>query len=715
MDLSRARHRVLLLALTITACDRVPAAPPRDAGEDAPRAIDGGQVADATSSDARAADAPSPETLDADVDAALSGDALAPDAQVAPDAAPTDAGTTPPARGRTIIREGFDTTAPGAPPPAPWQGGAGVVVREVPFADDHSVELDKPAGVAGASVGTRFAAPLSGRVVFEVDALARETAGFKAIPYVYDDAGAAVASVAFLDGNIVARVRDVATTVQPFDANVWYRVRLVVDTDRGVFDLFVDGVRKLHDAALRTPSAAVRELRYYLDGAGAGLLRLDDVRVFREADYIGAPPEPVFDVRDYGATGNDTTDDTAALQRAVDAAAGTGGSVLLSDGTFLSGTLTLGSRMTFFIAPGATLRGTTAASAYPQQTPRTGNTQLHNCRRALLYATEVTDLRIDGGGTIDGQGDTFGGGEDDRPMLVWIVLSQRIEVRNLYLRKGAMWSLVTMESDHVRIADIQLQSNGITHDGLDLVDGRDIVVEDCAIRAGDDAMCLKSGVRRGLEGVIVRRSVFSGDNGGSNGVKFGTASYGAFRDIRVEDVYVKDIKHAAIAVESRQGADVARVSFERVQLADVGTAFFVYLAQQAETAPTGDVPRLGTMDAVSFTDISGWTSSWASSPHQASLITGHVFEGQTYAITGLSFTRVDVRFTGGRGSVPGDPPEARPNQYPESNMFGDLPASAYFLRHVSGVRFTDCTTRLAQPDPRPLMVTRDVSGLTGSP
>jgi hypothetical protein len=111
--------------------------------------------------------------------------------------------------------------------------------------------------------------------------------------------------------------------VQPFAANVWYRVRLVIDTDRGVFDLFVDGVRKLHDAALRAPSAAVTEVRYYLDGAGAGLLRLDDVRVFREADYIGAPPQPVFDARNYGATGNDTTDDTAALQRAIDAATGT--------------------------------------------------------------------------------------------------------------------------------------------------------------------------------------------------------------------------------------------------------------------------------------------------------------------------------------------------------------------------------------------------------
>jgi hypothetical protein len=181
----------------------------------------------------------------------------------------------------------------------------------------------------------------------------------------------------------------------------------------------------------------------------------------------------------------------------------------------------------------------------------------------------------------------------------------------------------------------------------------------------------------------------------------------------VEDVYVKDIKHAAIAVESRQGADVARVAFERVQLADVGTAFFVYLAQQAETAPAAMCRAWGRWTAcrsptLGLDLVVAELAAPGLADHRPHL------RGADRPITGLSFDRVDLRYTGGRGGVPGDPPEARPDQYPESNMFGDLPASAYFLRHVS-VRFRDCRTRLAQPDPRPLLVTRDVSGLTGTP
>lgn len=272
-----------------------------------------------------------------------------------------------------------------------------------------------------------------------------------------------------------------------------------------------------------------------------------------------------------------------------------------------------------------------------------------------------------------------------------------------------------MESDHVVIENVNVQSNNITHDGIDIVDGSDVTVRDVAVRSGDDAMCLKTGVRRGIDGLTVKNSLFSGDNGGSNGIKFGTGTYGAFKHITIEDNYVKDVQYAAMAVESRQGADVDGIAFHRIEFAHTGGAFFVYLAQQAVTHPIGDVPKLGSMNDVTFTDITGSTSSWMNSPHQGSLITGHVFNNVTYPIRNLAFTNVSVAFTGGLGAVPGNPPEAMPNQYPESNMFGDLPAWGYYLRHVDGVTFTSCRSSVANADARQGSVTSDVSNLVGTP
>jgi hypothetical protein len=645
--------------------------------------------------------------------AALGPDAANPDA--AHDGLAPDGGV---ATGVYILNETFNSYATGSTPPAPWtvatspQGA--VAVQEVPFAADKSAQLAKPDATGTTSLTATFP-DQHGRVVFEAKVMAAETAGFKAIPYIYDAAGDAVASVAFQDGNIVAHVGQTATTIQPFAAAQWYRIRLVVDTDAGVFDLFIDGVRQQHAAALRTATASVNAVKFYMDNANVGTLSVDNVEVYTEAAFIGAPPAPVFDAKAYGATGDGTTDDTAAIQRAIAAASGTGGSVVLTGGTFLSSTLTLASQMTFYVDSSAVLLGTTNAAAYPQLVPATGNTQLTNCQRALLYANNVHDVAIDGGGTIDGQGDSFSGVEATRPMLFWSVLSQNVAVRNVFFRKGAVWSVVIMETDHVVVDHIDVQSNGITHDGIDIVDGSDITVQHVAVNAGDDAMCLKSGVRRGINGMTVKDSVFTGNNGGSNGIKFGTAGYGAFANITIEDAWVKGVQYAAMAIESRQGADVSNVAFQRIELFGTGAAFFVYLAQQSTTHPIGDVPKLGSIDGVSFTDIIGTTASWPHSPHQGSLITGHIFNGTTYPITNLSFTRVAVVMDGGSTVIPAAPPEAMPNQYPESNMFGDLPAWGYYLRHVQGVTFASCTTTAATTDARPVLATDDVGGMTGSP
>src|SRR5258707_14852445 len=120
-----------------------------------------------------------------------------------------------------------------------------------------------------------------------------------------------------------------------------------------------------------------------------------------------------------------------------------------------------------------------------------------------------------------------------------------------------------MESDHVLISNVNVQSDNITHDGIDIVDGTDITIENVAVRSGDDAMCLKTGVRRGIDTLAIRDSMFSGsgNNGGSNGIKFGTASYGAFQHIAIEDAYGKGGQDAANAGESPPGADRDRAAF----------------------------------------------------------------------------------------------------------------------------------------------------------
>ena len=718
LSFAAALLAALLSVLSLAACGASAAPNAAESGPD-------GAAPDATSAYADAAGGADGHS-GTDVDAG-GEDAGAGDAADGPDGAPapgTDGGAS---TGTYVLHQTFNTMTTGAAPDAPWtspvSGGGTVEVVETPFAADKSVTVSAP--VAGAAAALAVSFPVQhGRVTFEAKVLARESAGFKAIPYIYDTAGNAVASVSFQDGNIQAHVGGEIVTVQSFIAGEWYRVRVVVDTEAGTFDLYIDGVRAALAQPLRMPSVVVASLGYFVNGSGPSTLLVDNVKVYTEAAFIGAAPQPVFDARTYGATGNGTTLDTVAIQKAIDAAAGSGGSVLLRGGTFLSGTLTLKSNLTFFVDSSATLLGSTRAADYPTQTPDTGNIQLLNCQRALLYVPDATGVVIDGGGMLDGQGDSYSTGVDSgvealRPMILWSVKSDHVTVRNLFLRKSAVWSLVMMETDDVLITNVGISSDGITHDGIDIVDGRSITIDDVAVRAGDDALSPKSGVSRGIDGLTVKSSLFggSGSSGGSNGIKIGTGTYGAITGVTFEDDYVKEVQYAAMAVESRQGSDISGVAFSRVELAGTGASFFVYLAQQDVEAPDGGAPKLGSVDGVSFTDIAGATRSWPHSPHQGALVTGNVYsgDGKTYPITNLSFTRVAVTFDGALATVPGSPPEATPDEYPESNMFGDLPAWGFYLRHVQGVTFDSVTSSVAAADARQKLVTDDVEGLTGSP
>src|SRR5258708_37410138 len=80
-----------------------------------------------------------------------------------------------------------------------------------------------------------------------------------------------------------------------------------------------------------------------------------------------AADSKVFNVRDFGATGDGVTLDSAAVQKAIDAChAAVGGTVLVPAGTFLVGTLQLKSNIRLHLESNARLLGSTNLDHYLQ-------------------------------------------------------------------------------------------------------------------------------------------------------------------------------------------------------------------------------------------------------------------------------------------------------------------------------------------------------------
>jgi len=74
---------------------------------------------------------------------------------------------------------------------------------------------------------------------------------------------------------------------------------------------------------------------------------------------------PSFNVRDYGAVGDNATDDTGAFEKAIAAAAGGGQLLVPAGGVFLIRPVNLSSSLEFYIQGGATVAGIADHTKWP--------------------------------------------------------------------------------------------------------------------------------------------------------------------------------------------------------------------------------------------------------------------------------------------------------------------------------------------------------------
>ena len=431
------------------------------------------------------------------------------------------------------------------------------------------------------------------------------------------------------------------------------------------------------------------------------------------------------DARAFGAVGDGRAKDTAALQRAIEACAtGDGGTVVLARGTFVSGTIVLRSHVTLRIEAGATLLGSRDDADYPTQAPPIRNTELANCRRALVYAEGATAVRIEGGGTIDGNADidkwrSMARPEGQRPMAVFTALSSDVSIEGITVRNAATWAVVNLEVTHLVVRGITVDSPlGPTHDGIDVVDGRDVLIEDNTITAGDDGICLKSGSATGLRDVVVRRNRILGA-GVANGLKLGTATVGPMRDIVFEDIDIRNAQAAAMAVESVDGGEVSNLTFRRITLSDVGTPVFMLLGARGQA-------RVGAIHDVRFETIRGghlrypWGALLSGAPADAA--GRHDLDAITFKDVAITWTgaagaagphvygstAADIaRFPAYGGGYP-DPKFifATPTAKSEVVDYA-LPGWAFFVRNARGVRFEDCRIAVAGADRRDAIASGD--------
>ncbi|NJN35386.1 MAG: hypothetical protein HC817_15155 [Saprospiraceae bacterium] len=252
-------------------------------------------------------------------------------------------------------------------------------------------------------------------------------------------------------------------------------------------------------------------------------------------------------ITDFGAIGDGTTLNSAAIQRAIDACAGKKNRrVIVPKGTFLTGSIILKSGVTLEITEGGILLGSAKRDDY-----------LKNDWYALILAKGQKHIRIVGKGTIDGQGTALANDvermrragliknvkpynrpdENHRPQIIEMTDCQYVRVEGITIKNAACWvqtyhNCADLTFRHLRVESLAYWNN----DGIDLVDCRHVRLTDCFFNTADDGICLKSqDVNRLCEDIYVARCTVRSS---ASAFKLGTASYGGFRDIRVKNLHV---------------------------------------------------------------------------------------------------------------------------------------------------------------------------------
>ena len=419
-----------------------------------------------------------------------------------------------------------------------------------------------------------------------------------------------------------------------------------------------------------------------------------------------------YNVVDFGAQPDGKTLGTQAIQKAVDQCAEDGGgTVYFPAGTWLTGTIYLESHVTLWLDSGCMLLGSKEKKDYGRPRELHGTENETFSYWGIIAGKDLKHIAIRGRGTIDGQGVNFKYKDGPRPKNIYLEGCSDVLIEGIRLRNAGSWMQHYRRCNRLTIRDIAVFNHvSYNNDGLNIDSCRDVTISGCTVDSDDDAIVMKSLSLTPCDNITISDCVVSSH---CNSIKMGTESGGGFQNIAVTNcticsprysqiIYSRQRGLAGVALEIVDGGTLDRVTLSNLTIKGVTVPIFMRLGDRARLYEKDQSkPEVGTfrnviVSNVVATDCSSVGCSITGLP-------GHVIENVTLTNIHLGFEGGGVKEDASRQIA------EKPESYPESTMFGTLPAYGFFCRHVEGLKSHHLRLETTAPDHRHAIVFDDVN------
>ncbi len=407
-------------------------------------------------------------------------------------------------------------------------------------------------------------------------------------------------------------------------------------------------------------------------------------------------------IEEYGVVANADNIITKEIQYAIDECTKEGKTLCFGKGVYKTGTLNFRSNLKIHLEKGALILGSDKIEDYPENKASFVDGVDVKRGKALILCNECENVQITGEGEICGNGEKFN--LTERPFLFRIVNSKNIILDSVTLKNSAAWCLHINKSKDICVRNITIDSRvNANNDGIDIDSSSDVLIENCDIKSGDDAVCIKATSLYPSCNITVRNCTMSS---GWAGFKIGTETVGDIYNVRVSDCLMCNVQGGGIKIVPTDGSNVSDIYISDIKMINCTGPVFIALGERLrkyegigrETFSTIKNITIKNIEAdvhrahergIAFNEV--WGNSIGGiiiSGTQKNMIENVVLENITASLPGgvKEYTEKKVKYIA--------------DGYPEFHRMDVVPAKGIYMRDVINALIKDVRMSFKEEDVR---------------